>query len=308
MFDKLGIVTNCLARRLAHNDRFEKLIGAFVQNRFLHIEIRDGDYLRDSDFGKTLKGLETDMQQYSAREWRLLCETVHNRNSHNVPGLRTQRLRSIDDIRRLLQLSPEMVLSYAIAHPWMHAPENRTEDDTCIIRAKKIAYLLSPTNARLRLVDLKGETSLDKSAAVFNLRRYQSLLPECPVALAVENSALAPHEILNLAVQGNVHMVYDEANIFYSDGTTLGGTELFWEHVTARRLVSVHLKQKAHDGVHARLGEGFVDIPMLLNRLSSLPYEGDWLFEYQATDQPVQDAIHSREILLAYQKQKGVNP
>lgn len=308
MFDKLGIVTNCLARRLANNDRFEKLIEAFVENGFMHIEIRDGDYLRDSDFGEILQGLETAMPQVSDLEWQHLCKTVHNYNSNQVPDLGTREIWSINGIERLLQLSPEIVLSYAIAHPWMHPPAYRTDDDLYIIRAKKIAYLLSPTKARLRLVDLEGESSLDKDAAVSNLQHYDSLLPECPVALAVENTTLASHEILNLAVQANVHLAYDEANTFYPDGTALGGTDLFWERVAAHRLVSVHLKQKNHRGVRASLGEGFVDLPQLINHLSNLLYEGDWLLEYRATDQPVQDAIRSRNILLAYQKQKGVNP
>ena len=308
MFDKLGIVTNCLARRLAHNDGFEKLIEDFVQNGFLHIEIRDGDYLRDSDFGEILQGIETALQHYSAREWQRLCVAVHDGNAHQIPGLQSRDQRSFHHIDRLLKQNPEVVLSYAIAHPWTRPPENRIDDDIRIIRAKRIAYLLSPARARLRLVDMKVETSLDKDAAVFNLQRYQALAPECPVALAVENSALPAHVILNLAVQGNVYLAYDEANIFYPDGTPMRDTERFWEHVTARRLISVHLKQKNHHGVLARLGEGFVDLPMLLNRLWELHHEGDWLLEYQATDQPVQDAIHSREILLAYQKQKGVNP
>ena len=87
----------------------------------------------------------------------------------------------------------------------------------------------------------------------------------------------------------------------------LGNTKLFWESVEIRQLISVHLKQKNHVGVRARLGEGFVDLPVLLNRLLHLSYAGDWLLEYRATDQPIHDAIHSREVLLDYQNQKGVN-
>jgi len=308
MFDKLGIVTNCLARRLAHNDGFENLIEAFVQHGFMHIEIRDGDYLRNSDFGKVLEGLETALQHYSDREWQGLCVAIHDGKSHQVPGLQAREQWSINTIDRLLKQNPDIVLSYAMAHPWTRPPENRTEDDRCIIQAKKIAYLLSPAKARLRLVDMNAKTPLDNNAAVFNLQRYRDLAPECPLALAVENSALPAHEILDLADQSDVHLAYDEANIFYPDGTPMGDPERFWERVTAHRLISVHLKQINHHGVLASLGEGFVDLPRLVNRLSELPHEGDWLLEYQATDQPIQDAIHSREILLTYQKQKGVNP
>jgi sugar phosphate isomerase/epimerase len=306
MFVKLGIVTNCLAKRLTNNDSFERLIGDFARNGFMHIEIRDGSYLRQSDIGATLQGLETAMQHYSNTEWQKLCVALHHHTPHALPGLRTQDRRPIKEFSRLLQINPRIVFSYAMAYPWMRRPEITAEDDARIIQALKLAYLLSPARARLRLVDLEVETPLDESTALSNLGRYQSLALECPVTLAVENSGLPPHVILNLAVQSKIYMAYDEANNFYQDGTTLADTEIFWKHVEAHQLISVHLKQKNHAGVRARLGEGFVDLPVLLNRLSDNAYEGDWLLEYRATDQPVQDAIHSRETLLTYQKQKGV--
>ncbi|RLB96944.1 MAG: hypothetical protein DRH90_24100 [Deltaproteobacteria bacterium] len=300
MFDKLGIVTNCLAKRLADNDRFERLIEDFVQNGFMHIEIRDGNYLRKSEFGEILQGLETAMQHYSDSEWQRLCVAVHDHNSNDVPWLQTQDRRSINRIGQLLQISSELVLSYAIAHPWMDRPENRVEDDAGIIRGKKLAYLLSPTKARLRLVHMVVEQAVDENTAVSNLHRYQSLTPECPVTLAVENSQLPPYVILNLATQGNACLAYDEANNYYQDGMTIGDTKLFWERVESRQLISVHLKQKNHVGVRARLGDGFVDLPVLVNRLLDLSYGGDWLLEYRATDRPIQDAIQSRKVLLKH--------
>ena len=101
MFDKLGIVTNCLAKRLADNDRFEGLIEDFVQNGFMHIEIRDGSYLRESEFGELLQELEKAMQHYSDSEWQRLCVAVHDRNSNDVPWLQTQDRRSINRIGQL---------------------------------------------------------------------------------------------------------------------------------------------------------------------------------------------------------------
>ena len=308
MIEKLGIVTNCLAKRLDQKDSFQKLIGEFVRNKFMHIEIRDGDYLRRSDFGATLQGLETAMQFYRATEWRQICTALHHPAVHALPSLRTQDRRPIKDFSRLLQINSDVVFSYAMAHPWMRRPEKAAKEDARIIQALKIAYLLSPSKARLRLVDLEGETPWNETTVLSNLRRYQSLAPECPVNLAVENSGLPPQVILGLAVKGNIHLAYDEANNYYPDGRPLADIEIFWKHVEAHHIISVHLKQKNHAGVCARLGEGFVDVPLLLERLSDKGYQGDWLLEYRATDQPVQDAIHSRETLLSYHKQKGVNP
>jgi len=308
MFDKLGIVTNCLAKRLADNDSFEKLIGEFIRNRFMHIEIRDGDYLRHSDFGEILGKVETAIPQYTDAEWRQICLAFQHKTSHNIPELQAQNLRCMKDFCRLIQINPEALFSYAIAHAWMSRPHNAAADAACIIRAKKLAYLLSPANARLRLVDLFTGQALDEETAISNLRRYQSLAPELPVALAVENSQLPPQVILNLARQCNVYLAYDEANNYNQDGLTLGDTNLFWKSVQNNQIISVHLKQKNHAGVCAHLQEGFVDLPALFKHLHDSSYNGDWLLEYQATDQPVQDAVQSREYLLTYQIQKGVAP
>ncbi len=308
MFDKLGIVTNCLAKRLADNDSFEKLIGAFIQNGFLHIEIRDGDYLRQSAFGGIIEGVETAIQEVSDTEWLQICLAFHPGSWHDRPELDAQKLQPISDFSRLFQINPEAVFSYAMAHPWMGRPQNTAADDARIIQAKKLAYLLSPANARLRLVDLTAGQALDEETAITNLRRYQSLAPEFPVALAVENSQLAPHVILNLANQCNVHMAYDEANNYNQDGLTLGDSSLFWNAVQNSQIISVHLKQKNHTGVCAHLEEGFVDFPALFKHLHDSSYNGDWLLEYRATDQPIQDAVKSREYLLTYQIQEGVAP
>ena len=308
MFDKLGIVTNCLAKRLANNDSFEKLVEDFIQNGFMHIEIRDGDYLRQSDFGEILQGLETAIQHYSDAEWQQICLAIHYKTSHITSDLKTQNFRAIKDFCRLFQINPETVFSYAIAHSWMGQPPSAAADDACIIRAKKLAYLLSPANARLRLVDMTVGQPLDENTAISNLRRYQSLASVFPVALAVENSQLPPHVILNLASQSNVYLAYDEANNYNQDGLVLGDTKLFWKSVQNQQIISVHLKQKTHEGVCAHLKEGFVDMPALFNRLRSISYRGDWLFEYRPTTQPVQDAIKSREHLLTHQIKKGVTP
>ena len=104
MFVKLGIVTNCLAKRLADKDSFEKLIGDFARNGFMHIEIRDGSYLRQSDFGATLQELETVMQHYNNTEWQKLCVALHHRTPHALRGLRARDRRPIQDYSRLLQL------------------------------------------------------------------------------------------------------------------------------------------------------------------------------------------------------------
>ena len=308
MFEKLGIVTNCLAKRLADNDSFEKLIGDFIQNGFLHIEIRDGDYLRQSRFGKILQGVETAIQLHNDTEWRQICLAFQPGTSHDPPELGSKNLQPIGEFSRLLQIKPEAVFSYAMAHPWMDRPQNAAADNACIIQAKKLAYLLSPAHARLRLVDPTHAQPLDENTAISNLRRYQSLAPEFPVALAVENSQLPPHVILNLARRCNTYLAYDEANNYRQDGVTLGDTKLFWKSVQNHQIISVHLKQKNHAGVCAHLKEGFVDLPALFKRLHDSSYNGDWLLEYRATDRPIEDADQSREYLLTYQIQEGVAP
>ena len=75
-----------------------------------------------------------------------------------------------------------------MSHPWLSAPNDIKVDTQKIIIAKKLAYLLCPSRARLRLVDLETEGEIDEDAAIDNLKRYNTLLPEYPMIFAVENA------------------------------------------------------------------------------------------------------------------------
>ncbi len=47
--EKLGVVSTIWAKCLSAGDRFEDLVLRFGKEGFLDIEIRDGDYLRNSE-------------------------------------------------------------------------------------------------------------------------------------------------------------------------------------------------------------------------------------------------------------------
>ena len=74
MFDKLGVVTNCWAKVLEGGARFEELMARFAEKGFRHLEIRDGDYLRHSAFGRFIEDIERAMSHYSDEVWKEICE------------------------------------------------------------------------------------------------------------------------------------------------------------------------------------------------------------------------------------------
>jgi sugar phosphate isomerase/epimerase len=297
MFEKLGVVTNSWARSMEAGTRFEDLVALFVRNGFRHIEVRDGDYLRRSEFGRFIHEIEEAAGGCSHSDWQRICDEIH---TAKVPDAAvTEEHRSVfDRLINFFQMSQGVVFSYALSHPWLTRPADIETDNDHISRAIQLAYLLCPQQARLRLVALEPVDPVDGPTATSNLKRYRSLLPDYPVILAVENALQPAPLILELAVAGGALLAYDEANNYRSDGGALNTPEEFWDAVKLENLASIHLKQKAPQGVLAQLGDGFVDIAALIERLRNCGYSGDLLLEYQPTDQPLTDAIQSRTILM----------
>ena len=73
MFDKLGVVTNIWAKRMEDGDQFQELAVQFGQDGFQHLEVRDGAYLRNSEFGNLIQEIETAIGAYTADQWKDIC-------------------------------------------------------------------------------------------------------------------------------------------------------------------------------------------------------------------------------------------
>ena len=293
MFDKIGVVTNCWAKVMENGMKFEELVSQFAEDGFRQLEIRDGDYLQESEFGDFIRQIQDAMARYEDSQWRQICDAIHE--SANWTNMVKAEDRPLwDRVYDFFQMTKDVVFSYAMAHPWLGRPESIDKDDARILDSLKLAYLLCPRNARLRLVDLETIAELDRDAPAANLKRYGALLPDYPVILAVENAKRSAIEILEFAIQGNAKLAYDEANIYQLDGTTLNPPDAFWKTIKKADLISVHLKQKTTVGVLSTVGDGFVDFRSLFNYLREIKYDGDCLFENVSSEQPLMDAIQSR--------------
>lgn len=298
MFQQLGIVTNIWTKRLKRGDQFEDLIAQFSAHGFRHMEVRDGEYLRNSPFGHFIQEIERAMTRYTDAQWKEICD-IQWRDGDGDKLIREEDQELFVRVRHFIGKIKYLVLSYAMTYPWLSPPVDMEEDNQRIIQAKKLAYLLCPHQARLRVVDLTSTGEYSPPLAIANLQRYRSLLPSYPVVFAIENSESQPATVtLDLAVQGGVKLTYDEANTYRLDGTPLNEPEAFWKAVSMETLTSVHFKQKTAEGVLARVGEGFVNFAAIAQRLHAQEYAGDLLLENKPTDQPLEDAIQSREYLL----------
>ena len=297
MFEKLGIVTNIWAKRLEAGDSFEDLTGRFHENGFNHMEVRDGPYLRNTEFGRFLDTIEAAMQRYSDPQWKMICDNKEQlRSSTSLFNPEDQAL--FFRIEDFAAQTADVTFSYAMEHPWMNPPENMESDNAKIIQAKKLAYLLCPTTARLRFVDTRFAGPVDDAAAIANLKRYRSLLKDFPVILCIEHSKVSATRTLELVKQGGVLLAYDEANIYDVDGSTLNSPGEFWSMAKTDDFASVHIKQKTESGVLPGIEDGFVDFKTMLQYLKKGGYTEDLLFENAPSDQPLQNAIQSREYLL----------
>ncbi len=293
MVYNLGVVTNCWKKALESGEGFEDLVIRFCRQGFREIEIRDGDYLRRSSFGGFFDRIEKMTVNYDPGMWRELSDRIRGGDDWRaLVGKGDYALA--EETAGFIKRTAGAAYSYAIAFPWLSCPKDPAADDGRIAAALKLAYLLNPPRPRLRLVSLEPVENFDAGAAVLNLKRYKTLSEAYPVALVVENALHPAPLILELARAGGVTLAYDEANNYRSDGTALNTPEEFWRYARIEDLASVHLKQKNGQGVLARLGDGFVDLHAVMDRLRDGGYSGDLLFENAATDYPLEDAIASR--------------
>ena len=296
MFERLGIVTNIWAKRMENGDQFQELAVQFGQDGFQHLEVRDGDYLRNSEFGNLVQEIEAAIEVYTVDQWKDICEAIWNYKDWEIL-VKDNHKYLFSQINEFVKRVSDLTLSYAISHSWLSFPSNLEVDSNQIRRAKQLAYLLCPHQARLRLVDLESSVEHNPEIAAVNLQRYQSLLPSYPIVFAVENAKQPAIQILDLVKESSLFLTYDEANVYQSDGTTIEDLEIFWQEVEMEDLTSVHFKQKASQGVLNQVKDGFVDFRAIIRRLDQNGYTGDLLLENAPSDQPLEDAIKSREYL-----------
>ena len=293
MFEKLGIVTNIWAEEIANGARFDELMVEFGANGFKDMEVREGDYLRNSEFGQLIQELEVAMPAYTDAEFRGICDAVWTERTYA-----SKHATLFKEIAAFTEKASGLTLSYAMSHPWLSQPTDSEADTQQIITAKKLAYLLCPERPRLRLVDLDTEGDIDESAAVANLKLYSALLPDYRMIFAVENARQTATLTLKLAVTGGAKLTYDETNTYRADGTTVNPPAEFWRTVKMTDLTSVHFKQKTETGVLSEVGEGYVDFRAIAEYLKTRGYTGDLLLENTPTVHSLQDALRSREYLL----------
>ena len=300
MFERLGIVTNIWAKEIENGARFGDLMVEFGANGFRDMEVREGDYLRNSEFGALIQKIEDAMSEYTDAEFKTICDAVWDSTATNDGSEldKTKHPALFKEIAEFVRKADGLTLSYAMSYPWLSKPVDSQVDTQKIINAKKLAYLLCPSRARLRLVDLDTEGKIDENVAIVNLKQYASFLPEYPLIFAVENARQSATLTLKLAIAGGAKLTYDETNTYHIDGTTLNAPEVFWDNVKMNDLTSVHFKQKTGAGILSAVADGYVDFKAIAQRLRSGNYTGDLLLENAPTTHSLTDALNSKEYLL----------
>ena len=299
MLSKLGIVTNIWATRIEAGDRFEDLVEQFSKNGFEYMEIRDGDYFRESEFGRFMCELEAAMGRYSDDAWKQICEGIEKAEVFDTV-IKPEDQELFKRFQSFSRQAADIEISFAMAHPWVTFHEDPDGDNATIIQAKKLAHLLCPGASRLRLVDPEFTGDVDMSMAVSNLKRYSDLLDSYPIILAVENAQPPATITFDVSEQAGVKLAYDEANTYGIDGIPVNSPEAFWNAVKIDSLTSVHIKQKTAEGITPEICDGYVDFKAILGWLKAGGYDSDLLLENAPTDQPLEDAIKSREYLMKF--------
>ena len=142
MFEKLGIVTNIWSEEVENGARFDALMVEFGANGFKDMEVREGDYLRNSEFGKLIQHLESVMLEYTDAEYKTICDAVWTEQPYETkhPSLFTE-------ITSFVQKASGLTLSYAMSHPWLSSPKDSEADTQQIVQAKKTGIPPLPSAA-----------------------------------------------------------------------------------------------------------------------------------------------------------------
>ena len=133
MFEKLGIVTNIWAEEIENGARFDELMVAFGANGFKDMEVREGDYLRNSEFGELIQALEAAMPAYTDTEFKGICDAVWTGQPYE-----SKHTPLFDEVAAFTQKASGLTLSYAMSHPWLSPPIDSETDTQQIIQAKKL--------------------------------------------------------------------------------------------------------------------------------------------------------------------------
>ena len=296
MFERLGVITNCFTKALEKGDRLEELVVSFCHEGFKEIEIRDGDYLRRSSFGSVIGGIEKTVRNYEPDVWREICEQIHSGGNWHLL-VRGEDSLLMEEIDRFIKQTAGALYSYSMTYPWLGPRPDPASDDRSMFTAAGIAYLLNPAEPRLRLVSLESIEIIDHEVAVANLKRFRNIIRVFSPVFTVENALHSALKLRELALAGETLLTYDEANNYTTDGTELSSAEEFRRSVAIEELASVHLKQKSVLGVLPRLEDGYVDLRGMLEWLRDGGYDGDLLLEGKPTEQPLSDAVDSRNYL-----------
>ena len=156
MYEKLGIVTNIWAKRMESGDSFEDLASQFGENGFREMEVRDHNYLRNSEFGEMMREIEAAMDAYTDEGWKAICESLW-RDAQWSELIKVEHKSLFDKVSEFQRKMSDLTLSYAASHVWLAEPDDLHADNKRIIEAKKFAYLLCPHAARFRIVDVETD-------------------------------------------------------------------------------------------------------------------------------------------------------
>ena len=162
MYETLGIVTNIWAKRMGGGDSFEDLALTFAENGFRELEVRDHNYLRNSEFGDMMREIEAATESYTDERWKDICEALRRDTSwiELIKAEQTEHKSLFDKVSEFVEKMSGLNLSYAASIAWLAEPDDLDAGNARIIQAKEFAYLLYPLEKRSLSAKKSGKNSL----------------------------------------------------------------------------------------------------------------------------------------------------
>ena len=159
MYETLGIVTNIWAKRMGGGDSFEDLALTFAENGFRELEVRDHNYLRNSEFGDMMREIEAATESYTDERWKAICEALR-RDTSRSELIKAEHKSLFDKVSEFVEKMSGLNLSCAASIVWLAEPDDLDAGNARIIQAKEFAYLLYPPEKRSLSAKKTGKNSL----------------------------------------------------------------------------------------------------------------------------------------------------
>jgi len=205
----------------------------------------------------------------------------------------------IKDVKHLVE-SYELVISAVCGDLGGHEFTDRSDVEERIERTKKIMDVtrgLGCSIVQTHIGKIPGsKDSPEKEVMKYALEVLGAYGEKIDCSLATETGPEPPSlmlEFLSTLKYETIKVNYDPANLIMKGYDQIGGVNILKDYI-----IHTHAKDGKKNNGEVPLGEGDVDFEKYLKALKNINYDGFFVIEREAGENPVKDIITAKDFLI----------